>query len=125
MLKANEIMTKSVSTIQSDKTLLDATNILIAEGISGIPVVDEKEILVGIITEKDILNFVFSDNLKEIKIEDVMTKGVISFSPDDHVDSIAIIIGQSRFRRVPIIVDGKVIGIISRRDIIKTALDNP
>jgi len=52
-----------------------------------------------------------------------MTKEVVSFSPEDDVDAIALVIGQDRFRRVPIVEGGAVVGIVSRRDIIRAALD--
>ena len=122
MLKAKEIMSKSVSTIRPDQTLLDAMEILVCKEVSGLPVVNADEALVGIITEKDILNFVFSGNLKSTRVKDVMTKDVVSFSPNDNVDTIALAIGQQRFRSVPIVERGKVVGIVSRRDIIHSAL---
>jgi CBS domain-containing protein len=122
MLKAKEIMSKSVSTIRPDQTLLDAMEILVCKEVSGLPVVNADEALVGIITEKDILNFVFSGNLKSTRVKDVMTKDVVSFSPNNDVDTIALAIGQQRFRRVPIVEKGKVVGIVSRRDIIRSAL---
>ncbi len=121
-MKANEIMTKKIFTIHQDKTLLDTIEILICKEISGLPVVNDNGEMVGIITEKDVLNFAFSGNLKNTKVKDVMTKEVKSFSPDDDVNAIALAISQSRFRRVPIIEDDKVVGIISRRDIIRAAL---
>ncbi len=123
MLKAKDIMTKTVTVIQPDKTLFDAMQLLVCKEISGIPVVDEKGKMIGIITEKDILNFVFSGNLKQTKVKDVMTKEVMSFPPEADVDTIALSIGQNRFRRVPIIEGDTVVGIVSRRDIIRAELD--
>jgi len=122
MLKAKEIMTKNVTTIHEDKTLFDAIETLVCKEISGLPVVNDRGRMVGIITEKDILNFVFSGNLKNTKVKDIMTKDVVSYSPDDDVDTIAIAISQERFRRVPIIKNEKLVGIIARRDIIRVAL---
>ena len=123
MLKAKDVMTKTITTIHPDATLAEAIRLLICKEISGIPVVDEKEMMIGIITEKDILNFVFSGNLNNTKVRDVMTKEVVSFSPETNVDEIALAIGQNKFRRVPIVEGKKVIGIISRRDIIRAALN--
>jgi CBS domain-containing protein len=123
MLKAKDIMSQTVTTIRYDGTLLDAIQLLVCKEISGLPVVDEKGKMVGIITEKDILNFVFSGNLKNTKVADVMSKEVVSFSPETGVDTIALTVGQNRFRRVPIVEGNKVVGIVSRRDIIRSALD--
>jgi CBS domain-containing protein len=123
MLKAKDIMSKTVTTIRSDGTLLDAIQLLVCKEISGLPVVDERGKMIGIITEKDILNFVFSGNLKNTRVADVMSKDVVSFSPETSVDTIALAVGQNKFRRVPIVEGDKVVGIVSRRDIIRSALD--
>ena len=123
MLKAKDIMSKTVTTIRSDGTLLDAIQLLVCKEISGLPVVNEQGKMIGIITEKDILNFVFSGNLKNTRVADVMSKEVVSFSPETSVDTIALAVGQNKFRRVPIVEGDKVVGIVSRRDIIRSALD--
>jgi CBS domain-containing protein len=123
MLKAKDIMSQTVTTIRSDGTLLDAIQLLVCKEISGLPVVNEQGKMIGIITEKDILNFVFSGNLKNTRVADVMSKEVVSFSPETSVDTIALAVGQNKFRRVPIVDGDKVVGIVSRRDIIRSALD--
>jgi CBS domain-containing protein len=123
MLKAKDIMSRTVTTIRYDGTLLDAIQLLVCKEISGLPVVDEKGKMIGIITEKDILNFIFSGNLKNTRVADAMSKEVVSFSPETDMDTIALTVGQNRFRRVPIVEGDKVVGIVSRRDIIRSALD--
>lgn len=122
MLKAKDMMTKDVITISADATLADTIELLITKEISGMPVVDTNGEMIGIISEKDILNFAFSGNLHNTKVKDVMTKDVKSFPPDADVDSIALAIGHHQLRRVPIIEARKVVGIVSRRDIIRVAL---
>ncbi|MBN2031334.1 CBS domain-containing protein [bacterium] len=122
MIKANDIMTKTVVTIHQDKTLLDAIKTLVCKKISGLPVSNGTGKMVGIITEKDILNFAFSGDLKNTKVKNVMSKNVKSFSPEDDVNTIALTISENPFRRVPIIENDRVIGIISRRDILRAAL---
>ena len=122
MLKAKDVMSKNITTIHPDGTLADAIQVLVCKEISGMPVVDAKETMVGIITEKDILNFAFSGNLQNTTVGAVMTKDVVSFTPETDVNTIALVIGQNKFRRVPIVENKKVVGIVSRRDIIRAAL---
>ncbi len=122
MLKAKDIMVKNVITIGPDATLAEAIKILLVKKISGMPVVNSRKKMVGLVSEKDILNFVFSGNLHNTSVAEAMTKEVISFSPDADIDRIALAIGERKFRRVPIVQGGKVVGIVSRRDIIKVAL---
>lgn len=122
MLKAEDVMTRGVITIGPDATLVDTIKLLVAKEISGMPVVDADEKVIGIISEKDILNFIFSGNIRNTKVMEAMTKKVVSFSSDTNIDKISLAISENKFRRVPIIDSGKLVGIISRRDIIRYVL---
>lgn len=124
MLKAKDIMTTSVTTISPDATIYDAVSLLYNKRISGLPVVDSEKKLVGIITENDVLNLVFSGNARTTKVSDIMTRNVLSFSPETEVDKISLAISEKKYRRVVIVDEqNKVIGIVSRHDIIKIILD--
>ncbi len=122
MLKARDVMTKDVITISPDATLADAIELLVAKEISGMPVVDANGKVIGIISEKDILNFIFSGNLRNTKVKEAMSTNIISFTSDTDIDKISLCISENRIRRVPIIDEGKLVGIVSRRDIIRVVL---
>lgn len=122
MLKAKQVMTSEVVTIRPEATLAEAIRVLLDKKISGMPVVDAAGKLVGILSEKDMLNFAFSGNLGLTKVEEAMTREIVSFPPEAGVEEIALAIGQRHFRRVPIVADGRVVGVVSRRDIIRVAL---
>ncbi|MDI6757694.1 MAG: CBS domain-containing protein [Endomicrobiia bacterium] len=124
MLKAKDIMSTTITTIHPDETIYDAVNLLYNKKISGLPVVDSDGKLVGIITENDVLNLVFSGSARSTKVSDIMTKNVVTFSPDTDVDKISLTISEKKYRRV-IITDenNKVVGIVSRHDIIRIILD--
>ncbi|MEW6515478.1 MAG: CBS domain-containing protein [candidate division FCPU426 bacterium] len=122
MLKAKHVMTTEVVTIGPEATLAEAIGVLLEKKISGMPVVDIQKRLVGIISEKDMLNFAFSGNLALTKVGEAMTREIVSFPPETDVAEIALAIGQRNFRRVPIVEAGRVVGIVSRRDIIRVAL---
>jgi len=115
-------MTKAVITITPEATLAEAIKRLIDNKISGMPVEDAEGKMVGIISEKDILNYAFSGNLENTRVKEAMSKDVVSFPPDADVDTIALAISNHQFRRVPIVENGRVVGIVSRRDIIRIAL---
>ncbi|MBN2103553.1 CBS domain-containing protein [bacterium] len=123
MLKACDVMNRNVVTISPDQSLLEAMKLLVCKEISGLPVVNSEDQLIGIVTEKDILNFVFSGNLKNTKVKEVMTCDVKSFPPDEKAEYVALVIGENKFRRVPIVEADKVVGIVSRRDILRVVLD--
>lgn len=122
MIKAKDIMTKNVVTVGPDAALTETTEILVRNEISGLPVIDGGGNMIGIITEKDILNSAFRGNLYDKKVKDVMSQNVISFSPEVGIEKIALSFGNKPFRRVPIIENNRVVGIISRRDIIRVVL---
>jgi len=122
MLNAQDVMTKNVIVTGPDVELSDTIRTLLENKISGMPVNDSRGDMIGIITEKDILNFVFSGNLRNSKVKDAMTKNVTSFPPDTDIDTIALAISEHHFRRVPIVESGRVVGIISRRDILRQVL---
>ena len=126
MLKAKDIMTKKVITISQDATLVDVTELLGAKRITGMPVVDADEKVIGIITEKDILNFAYTYtcNLQNTKVKEAMTENVVSFTSDTDIDKISLCFSENEFRRVPIIDESKLVGIISRRDIILSLISH-
>jgi len=123
MQKAKDVMQKDVVTISPDATLEEACHVLVSKQISGMPVVNAGGKLVGLLSEKDILNFVFSGNLGNTKVSEAMSKDLTVFPPDADADKIALAIGEKKIRRVPIVDSkGKVVGIVSRRDIIRIAI---
>ena len=125
MLKARDIMTKDVITISPEKTLDEAIKTLVDNKISGMPVCDGHKRVLGMISEKDILNFVFSGNVKTTTVGEAMSRETISFSSDADIDKISLVMGEKKIRRVPIIDHGSLVGIVSRRSIIRIVLDMP
>jgi CBS domain-containing protein len=123
MFKAKDIMSKDVITVTIDTPIYEAMRILAVKGISGLPVIDDKMNLAGIISEKDMLHILVDGDIQTKQtVSDYMNRKVASFGPDDDVLDICDFFIKSTFRRVPIVADGKLAGIISRHDIIKLIL---
>jgi CBS domain-containing protein len=125
MSEISDIMTTEVVTVTPDTSIFDAIEILIANNVAGLPVVDSQERPAGVVTEKDLLMFIlklekYPSKTKNIKtVKDLMTKYVASFNVHEPIDSLYKCFMKGRFRRVPILSDGKVIGLVSRSDLIK------
>jgi CBS domain-containing protein len=114
---AKDIMTTKVVTVNPSTSIEDAARLLVRRKISGVPVVDEKDKtkVVGILTEADLL--AAPSGAKTVA--DVMKKRVVSVSPDTSVDEIAEILVKKKIKRVPVIDAGKLVGIVSRIDVLR------
>ena len=132
MLKAKDIMKKKVITVKRDTSIQEAIRILVDNNITGLPVVNDDMTLAGIISEKDMLRFLSNLDLlmllEDIKksdatVEDFMTEKVVAFDRDDTVSDVCDCLVKKNFRRVPILSEGEVVGIISRKDLIKYISD--
>jgi len=123
LVQAKSIMMKKVITVYADACIYDAMDILVKEKISGLPVVNTEGNLVGIVTEKDVMRLLFTGAADNHKcVADCMTKDVVSFHPEDSVVDICALFITKPFRRVPIIEDGKLVGVVARRDIVSLLL---
>ena len=122
MFKAKDIIKTSVITVKRDTPIYEAIRTLGQNNITGLPVVNDDMTLAGVITEKDVLKLLYNIEDRPGKVEDFMTKGIVSFNENDSLVDITDCLIKNHFRRVPIVAEGKLIGIISRKDIIKYIL---
>ncbi len=133
MFETKAIMQTDVITVKTQTTIYEAMKVLVENDITGLPVVNDDMILAGIITVKDILKLLSdsetlmlsSDSQDSLakKVEDFMTKNPISFDQEEDLIAICECLIKNHFRRVPIVSQGKLTGIISRKDIIKYILE--
>ena len=118
MFKAKDVMKTELITIDRYTPIHDAIRILIENNITGLPVVDDDMSLAGIISEKDMLGLLYNIEDKPGNVEDFMTEEVVCFDQEDSLIDITESFMASNFRRVPIVTGGKLVGIISRKDVI-------
>jgi len=116
---AKDIMTKPVVVANDNMILTDAIILMLRWHIYSRPVVDNVGKLVGLITEDDVVNSVLSGNAKDTIVHEVMEKKVETYPPDISVEEIANNFAAGQLRSVPVIEGGKIIGIVSRRDVIR------
>jgi len=120
--KAADIMTTNVITAKKDMVLTDVIALLLRWHISAMPVVDDDDRIVGIVSEIDLVNMTFDGNAADTTVEEVMVTNIVSFSPDTQLADLVQSFSKRHLRRVPIIDKGKVVGIVSRRDILRELL---
>ena len=120
MFYAKDIMTKEVSTVRKDAKITDVIRLLAQKRITGVPVVSDDMRLLGMVTEKDILRTLrYDQNIKGKTAADLMTSEVVSFDENDSLTEVFENLVEYEFRRVPILSEGILVGIVSRRDIIE------
>jgi len=119
MLKAKDLMTKTVISIKMDDQIKTALELMANNDITGIPVVDNRGNLVGILSEKDMLRLFYTDQGGQEKpVEDFMTQPAVYFDENESLDEVCRCLQDNYFRRVPVTSKGKLVGIISRKDLI-------
>jgi CBS domain-containing protein/ribosomal protein S27AE len=106
-------MTREVIVIRDDATVEDAARLLARNRISGLPVVNEAGSLVGLVTEHDLIA------KQGRSVADIMTLGVISVSADTEVEQVQHLLTNQRIRRVPVVDNGRVVGVVSRSDLVR------
>ena len=120
MLKAKDIMAKEVVSVKMDTPIQKALDLLLENQVAGMPVVNEDMTLVGIVTEKDLLAlFSGSQGAEGKTVEDFMTQPAVHFDESESLQDICKCLQQVAFRRVPVTSEGKVVGIISRPDVLR------
>jgi CBS domain-containing protein len=122
IFEAKNIMTTDVACVKRQTPIYEAIEMLVDKNITGLPVINDDMTLAGIITEKDVLRLLYNIENESGKVEDFMTKGIVSFTKADSIIDIAECLIKNHFRRVTITSEGKLAGIVSRKDIIKFIL---
>lgn len=119
---ASQVMTTELVTATVDMLLTEVMDLLVSRGIGCLPVLDEDRNLLGVITAYDVMNAAASGQADQTTVGDAMSKDVLSFGPDDDLATIVNECLAKRMHRVPIVKDGKAVGLISRRDILREIL---
>ena len=126
-IKVSDYMTTNLITFKPDQSVIEVMNTLIKKRISGGPVVNDKGELVGIISEGDCIRQISNSRyhnhpIQDIKVKDHMATDVDTIDGNMSVFDAADKFLTSRRRRFPILEDGKLVGQISQKDVLKAAL---
>jgi CBS domain-containing protein len=121
---ARDVMKSGLVTVKKQTPLYEAMYLLATKNITGLPVVDDYMNLVGMLSEKDMLKLLYSPKAKPGFVVDFMTKETVSFDKNTSLSDICHCLINNNFRRVPILESGRLVGLISRTDIIAYILKN-
>jgi CBS domain-containing protein len=118
-------MTTDVITVKDQTPIREAIEILVEKEISGLPVIDDEKKLVGLITEKDLLKLIFTGEIDLGIVADYMTREVVALDEETDLLDVCEYLMDKNFKRIPILKNDILVGIISRRDMIKYILKMP
>ena len=148
MLIVQDIMTRDLITVSPETDIIEAAKLLLENHINGVPVIDETGKLVGILCQSDLVVqqkklpipsfFSFLDgiiNLSSMKqiqkqvekiaatvVAEAMTPNPISVQPDMSIKVVAALMVENHFHTIPVVDEGKLVGIVGKEDILRTLL---
>ncbi|ADW17263.1 CBS domain containing membrane protein [Desulfobulbus propionicus DSM 2032] len=146
MLKAQDIMTREVITVNARTSVRELAALLLSHKISGAPVVDEAGKVIGVVTESDLIfqnkkvhlptafaildAFVFlepPDRMKEelrkmagTRVGDICSTPLISVGPETDLEELATLMAEKKMHTLPVMAEGTLVGVIGKSDIIRT-----
>jgi CBS domain-containing protein len=113
-----------VVTIQAGQTLQGALDLLVQHNIGAVVVLEGPDRVVGILSERDLIRaLAHGGDMTAQTVAAVMTKNVVVGSPQDDLSSVMHTMTQKRFRHLPVVDQGKLVGIVSIGDMVKAQLD--
>ncbi len=123
MPTAEQVMRRNVVSLLPTATVEQAIRLLCELGFSGAPVVDQTGTLVGIISEFALLEVVYDPSIRTAPLSRFMTRDVFTVDEDTPLSNIATLFVRHRIRRVPVVRDGRLVGVVSRPDLLSYVLE--
>jgi len=117
-----DIMSKIVVSIRPEASLMDAVRVLTKHHISGVPVVGAQGEVVGFISESNLMDVLFDLSTRETKVADFMVKTAYVADAQDSISSAAKMLVLYGIRRLPVVENGRFVGVLTRRDLLAYAL---
>lgn len=117
-MKVREKMSKSVGYVKPTNTVVEAAQVMQKLNVGSVPVFDQNKV-VGVVTDRDIVvrNVAHGKVPQDTKVQDVMTSQVTTVTPDMDVEEVSKIMAQQQIRRVPVVENNQLVGILSLGDI--------
>lgn len=144
-MQARDIMTKDVTSVSKETPVKDAVRLMVEQRISGLPVLDGNDQVVGMVTESDLLvrakdlnipaflpilgGYIYMENPAKLDseirkatattVEEIMTRKVHSVSVDSSLNEVATVMAKNEVNRIPVMENNKMVGIITRGDVVR------
>lgn len=123
-MKARDLMNQPVLGAAKTATARDVASKMLSGGFSGMPITERDGSLVGIVTEMDLIRALRTGKpLDTTPATDIMTADVITVDVDDPAEKVMDILDSKHIIRVPVLENGQLVGIISRPDVLRAAIE--
>ena len=118
--QVQHIMSKEVDTFKKNTPLIEATKVMGSKSISCVVVIDDKNLPIGILTERDMIKKVCAKkyDINTLKIQDVMTSPVICISPEMDILKVGNYMVEKKVRRFPVVKDEELVGLVTVTDLL-------
>ncbi|MBA2476671.1 MAG: CBS domain-containing protein [Actinobacteria bacterium] len=124
MARIADVMSLRLVSVRPDESVQLAISRMLEENVGSVAVCDESQRLVGIFTERDVLRLAGEGaGWSDVRMADVMTRRVLTVSPDDDIVAAASLMGERRIRHVPVVEGENVLGIVGMRDVMRTLVE--
>lgn len=119
MTTARDLMSSPAQVLAPTASVLDAAQALAANDVGSMPVVDDQGVLVGVVTDRDLVVRGLAEGIDPVRgtVADVLTETVVVVNADDDVAAITNALSQNQVRRLPVLEGGEIVGIISQADV--------
>jgi|SRR3989344_4045592 len=117
-IKVMDAMSKNPVSVNPNDNVLESTKLMIEKHVGSL-LVKEKEALLGILTERDLIRMIsLGIDPKNTKVKQVMTTRIVTITPEKDIYDAIILMNKENLRRLPVVINGRVIGLITLRDIL-------
>lgn len=119
--RASDIMTKDLTVIREEESMRAAAERLANDDIGALPICDSNDRLKGMLTDRDIVVHVVArgKDLDSTRARDMEQGEIVSLRPDDSIEHACDLMAQRQVRRLPVVEDGKILGMVSQADVAK------
>jgi CBS domain-containing protein len=123
--KVGQVMSTEPTTVTRSTAVRHAAELMSREDVGSLPVVEETGELVGIVTDRDIVVRVVAagHDIDAVQVGEILTSQPVSVSPDDPLDDAMELMAGYRVRRLPVVIDMQLVGVLAQADIAQEAKD--
>ena len=147
--KIKDIMQTDVYSVPYKATVKEVLELMVEKEVSGVPITDDENFVIGFISDGDIMKFIAKqdpriidmtsfitvwydtetfekklDDLMSLNVMELATTKVVSVDEDFEIDEVAKILGKKKIKKVPVLRDGRLVGVVNRSHIIRYIVSN-